>query len=44
VGAGGAGKLTSTFRTQEDIITNLEDLDLEPWSRHLIENVGELRT
>jgi predicted NUDIX family phosphoesterase len=38
------GKLTSTFRTQEDIITNLEDLDLEPWSRHLIENVGELRT
>ncbi len=32
-------KFRSVFKTQEQILTNLDDLDLEPWSKHLVENV-----
>jgi len=36
---GRAGRLKSLFMTQEEIVTGLDDLDLEPWSRYMVRNI-----
>jgi hypothetical protein len=37
---GRAGRLRSVFMTQEEIVRNLNDLDLEPWSEHIARNIN----
>jgi hypothetical protein len=36
---GRAGRIKSVFRTQEEIVRDLEDLNLEPWSDHMARNI-----
>jgi predicted NUDIX family phosphoesterase len=37
---GRSGRIKSVFMTQEEIVSGLDDLDLEPWSRHIARNIN----
>jgi predicted NUDIX family phosphoesterase len=36
---GRSGRLRSIFMTQEEILRGLDDLNLEPWSEHMVRNI-----
>jgi predicted NUDIX family phosphoesterase/predicted ATPase len=36
---GRSGRIKSAFMTQQEIVTGLADLDLEPWSEHMARNI-----
>lgn len=37
---GRSGSMSSAFKTQEEILLEIQDLDLEPWSRHMLKNIN----